>query len=270
MSEYPFNLRGRQESFKGTGRKDGGIEQSREFILDQGVVIAEIAHHGYGDFKLSFVPSEDFKATVTRNIAKTLGIPLYFAGKVIADAIARIVWTPVDSEGKIDTWVINQVKEDKENRLLRSARRILRRYRGYIKQVKEDEEIFLPPGEYRLEVKSKSRWTCRFIQPDLDQSSDSIEDENYGLNGDGQDAGVHVLGPLESGSRPMLAHIRHSGRGEFYAAAHSVDGTHQCLIFRQEGQFIVEDQQTEIRPGKEYFFYVEADGEWNIACTGGY
>ena len=60
MSEYPFNLKGRQENFKGTGSKDGEPEQSREFILEQGVVIAEIEHHGYGDFKLKFVPTGGF------------------------------------------------------------------------------------------------------------------------------------------------------------------------------------------------------------------
>lgn len=283
MSEYPFNLKGRQENFKGTGSKDGELEQSREFILEQGVVIAEIEHHGYGDFKLKFVPTGGFSESgaaaasiggslatgaaagaaagsiipVAGTIAGALigGVAGYFAGgkvgEAINDAIAPTVWTPVDYQGEFKTWRIVQVKENEEN--------------------SEDEEGFLASGKYCLEVESKDRWTCRFIQPDLGQSADTfLEDENYDLNEDGADEGLYILGPFKSGSRPVLAHIRHSGRGEFYAAAHSVDGTHQCLIFRQEGQFLVEDQQTEIRPGKEYFFYIIADGEWNIACTGGY
>lgn len=285
MSEYPFNLKGRQENFKGSGSKDGEPEQSREFILEQGVVIAEIEHHGYGDFKLKFVPTGGFSeggaaaasiggslATgaaagaaagsiipVAGTIAGALigGVAGYFAGgkvgEAINDAIAPTVWTPVDYQGEFKTWCIVQVKENEEN--------------------SEDEEGFLAPGKYCLEVESKDRWTCRFIQPDLGQSSDNIVSEvaeNYDLNEDGLDAGRYILGPFKSGSRPVLAHIRHSGRGAFYAAAHSVDGTHQCLIFYQEGQFLVEDQQTEIRPGKEYFFYIEADGECNMDFTGGY
>ncbi len=60
MSEYPFNLQGKQERVSGSGRKDGEITKSREFKLTQGVVIAEIEHHGDGDFKLAFKPTEGF------------------------------------------------------------------------------------------------------------------------------------------------------------------------------------------------------------------
>ena len=276
MSEYPFNLRGRQESFKGKGRKDGEAYKSREFILEQGVIITEIQHHGKGEFKLSFVPTEGFtkgeaKAAayggglatgaaagaaagsiipVAGTIAGALigGVAGYFAGTkagdAIGDAIAPTVWTPVDHEGELDLFDIEQVKDD--------------------------EEDFLTTGKYRLEVESEKKWSCRFVQPDIGQATDTIIDENIDLNGDLINPGLFVLGPFKSGSRPVLAHLSHNGRGEFYAAAYSVDGTHKCLVFEQTGQFLVEDQQTEIRPGKEYFLYVGADGEWMIAFVEGY
>ena len=272
MSEYPFNLQGRQESFSGSGRKDDETEQSREFSLIQGVVIAEIEHHGYGDFKLRFVPTEGFSedeataATIGGGVAAgaatgaAIGsiVPVagtvlggllggaagWLAGGAIDDAIAPTIWTPVDDRGKFHTFCIGQVKED--------------------------EESALAPGKYRIEVTSKDRWTCRFIQPDLGQSIGPFLDEDDNIDEDSIDAGLYVYGPLESGSKPLLANICHSGRGEFYIAAYSVDGTHLCVVFQDEGQFQVEDHQTEIKPGKEYMLYIFADGAWNLNFTEGY
>ncbi len=67
-------------------------------------------------------------------------------------------------------------------------------------------------------------------------------------------------------TRPAL----HRMPTHHFAAAYSVDGTHKCLVFNQAGQFYVEDQPTEIIPSKEYLFYFETDGEWNINFTEGY
>lgn len=71
-------------------------------------------------------------------------------------------------------------------------------------------------------------------------------------------------------TRTVLANIHHRGGGWFSAYAYSTDGTHQCTLFEEEGQFRVEEYQTEIKPGKEYFLYVEADGQWDIVFTEGY
>ena len=137
--------------------------------------------------------------------------------------------------------------------------------------VKEGEENALSPGKYRLEVESEASWTCHFIQPDIGQSVGTLVGEKEDLNEDRIDALVYLAGPVKKeGSRPVLVDIRHSGRGDFFAAAYSVDGTHKCLVFNQAGQFYVEDQPTEIIPSKEYFFYFETDGEWNINFTEGY
>ena len=58
MADYSFDLRGRQSNFEGIGCKDGEAYKSQEFTLTQGIVVAEIVHHGSGDFKLKFVPTE--------------------------------------------------------------------------------------------------------------------------------------------------------------------------------------------------------------------
>ena len=261
MSEYPFNLQGSQEHIWGTGQKDGNIEESHEFYLRQGVVIVQIEHHGHDDFQLSFIHVEA-NAETKQSVAKKMNRTAVRLGNWMTRGKLQVEGTEEYEDYLMGIWKI-------ENREKNSGK-----FKGaVIKQVKEDDILSLRPGKYRLEMTSKDRWSCHLIQPDLGQSSDNIVsevDENYDFNEDGVNAGRYLLGPLKSGSRPVLAHIRHSGRGEFYAAAHSVDGTHQCLIFLQEGQFLVEDQPTEIRPGKEYFFYIEADGEWMLAYTEAY
>ena len=262
MSEYPFNLQGRQESFKGTGRKDDEVEVSQEFILEQGVVIAEIEHHGYGDFQLLFI-SEEFVGDTAGAaggaiLGATVGSVIPIFGTILGGAVGGVVgkalgeeygnsttkWKPVDCEGKFKTWVLGQIKDDDDN--------------------------CLDPGKYCIEVKSNDRWTCRFIQPDLGQSDGPLVDEDDNINGDSIDDGVYILGPLKSGSRPVRAHIRHNGRGKFYAASYSVDGTHQCIVFEEEGQFQIEDHPTEIKPGKEYLLHISADGTWNLNFIEGY
>ena len=271
MSEYPFNLRGTQEKWRGSGRKDDGIEKSNPFQLSQGIAIAKIEHHGYDDFKLNFVPTEgisDGEATaagVATSLASgaatglatgaTIGsiIPIagtivggvlggvvgYFVGSKTIKAITPTIWTAAEYKGKFNTWAITQVKEDGENSL--------------------------SPGKYCLEVKSEDRWTCDFIQPTLGQSYGTFDDNET----DGDD-GLYVWGPFMSGSRPLLATIHHQGGGVFFVAAYSVDGTHQCLVFQEEGQFHIEDHPTEIKPGKEYMLYILADGAWNLNFTEGY
>ena len=238
MNEYPFNLQGRQESFSGSGREESETTESREFSLTQGVIIAEIEHHGDGDFKLEFVPAEGFGKGVA------IAAKVRKLGKTITN-----IWAPVDSKGKFNTHAISQVKKDFLTRA--------------IAQAKEYKGNFLGPGKYRIEVKSQDRWTCRFIQPDLGQSSVTLKFDECDFREDG-DAGVHVLGPLKSGPRPVHAHICYSGGGNFYAAAYSVDGTHQCLVFEEEGQFQIESHSTKIKPGKEYILYISSDGAWNL------
>lgn len=255
MSEYPFNLKGKQESFSGSGHKKSETTKSKEFSLTQGVIIVEIEHHGDGDFKLEFVPAEGFGKGVAI-AAKVAGAGLrgpvgYFVGRKLGKTITNI-WAPVDSKGKLNTCAISQVKKDFLTRA--------------IAQAKEYKGNFLDPGKYRIEVKSQDRWICRFIQPDLGQSSITLKDQECDFIEDG-DAGVHILGPLKAGSKPVSVRIGYSGRGKFYAAAYSVDGTHQCLVFEEEGQFQIEPHPTKIKPGKEYILYISAEGAWNLKLS---
>ena len=218
-------------------------------------MIAEIEHHGNGDFRLEFVSTEHFiygedttaefsvgggaaGATIGSivPVVGTIAGALIGGGTGILAGIAAsddaeswpMVWPLVDYNGKFRTFCIVRVKENDENAL--------------------------PPGKYHIKVTSRDRRACRFIQPALRQLLGPLVCE-YEEDYDG--AGLHVLGPLESDSRPVLANIHHRGRGAFFAHAFSADGTHQCILFEEEGQSRVEEYQTEIKPGKEYFFISE-------------
>ena len=67
-----------------------------------------------------------------------------------------------------------------------------------------------------------------------------------------------------------MATVRHMGADDFFALAFSMDGTHQCEVHSETGQFFTEEIQTGIRPGKEYILLVGADGEWDIEFSEGY
>ena len=277
MADYPFNLWGAQEHFNGPGRNDGETYKTREFKLSSGIVYTEIEHHGSGDFKLEFVPTEGISrgvatatslgSTVAASAATGAAIgsivPIagtfigaavggaagwLVGGKVgdaIGEAMSPIIWTPVDGKGRLNFLDTVRVRD-------------------------EDDEA-LPTGKYRLEVKSRSRWSCRFIQPALGQSTEALA-EALCYDDDYQDnvpAGTYVLGPFKSGARPLLANIRHSGGGEFFFTTVAIDGMHQ-YVYCREGQFAAEDLQTDIRPGKEYLLIVSSNGGWNLAFTEGY
>ena len=269
MSEYPFNLKGQQNSFSRNGNRDGETWKSREFYLRQGIVVAEISHHGHGDFKLRFVPTEGFSegettvavigsgfaagaatgaavgsiipgaGTVVGGILG--GVAGWLAGNTVGDVIGPTIWTPVEEKGQFNTYDIVQVAENSVGAL--------------------------PPGKYRIEVESKAKWECRFIQPDLGQPQFSLtgDDEEEAI-----EAGLYVIGPCEPSRRPILADILHKGPGGLYACAFSIDGMHRCEIHYEEGQFFAEQVKTEIRAGKEYMLLVVADNEWNITFREGY
>ena len=274
MADYPFNLHGAKAQSSGGGQEDGDTFKSREFELKPGIVCAEIKHHGSGDFKLEFVPTEGVSRGVARvsgtvvsgaatGAGAAIGSIVPFAGTIIGAAVGgaagRFVgekvggvisgamsssWTPVDGKGQCN--ILDAVR------------------------VRENDGDARSPGKYRLEVKSQSEWSCRFIQPDLAQSDgpltgdeDAIDDRNS------IPAGAHVLGPYKSGARPLLANFRHNGGGGFFFKALAVDGMHE-YTYSGDGQFIVKGIQTDIRPGKEYLLIVSSDGEWNFAFTEGY
>lgn len=276
MAEYPFTLQGTQRNYQNRGMSDGKTYKSPEFELQPGLVIAEIEHQGSGAFQLRFVPTEGFsegEATAASMggavaagaatgaaigsvvpVAGTIlggligGAAGWLAGGAIDDAIAPRIWTPVDYEGQVETWAFARVGSNE----------------------KDDE--CLPPGKYRLEVKSKSNWSCRFIQPDLGQGMETLLDEEEDENEDAElmEPTLLMVGPFKPVRRPLLAHIEHNGGGMFDAEAFSVDGTHYCTLYQREGQFYVDDHMTDIIPGKEYILYICADGQWGMSFREGY
>ena len=247
MDEYPFNLRGKQERFSGLGHKDGETTKSKEFDLSQGLVIAKIEHHGYGDFNLKFVPTGGSTASTTGAAAgaaagAAIGSVIPVLGTIIGGVVGAGIgvaisdsmagWKLGDYTGQFSTWAL--------------------------KQIKEGGEDCLPPGKYRLEVESKDRWSCDFIQLALGQSFGSFDD-----NGNNGDAGIYFWGPQMSSTQLLLATIRHNGAEDFFCVAYSVDGTHHW-VFQEEGQFHIAKHQTEIKPGKEYIIYVWAGDAWTL------
>ena len=259
MADYPFGLRGRQLNFKG-----GEAYESPEFTLAQGVVIAKIRHHGLGDFKLQFFPTELTGADV-------ISIGSVAAGGVIG-SVVPVVGTIVGGilgagAGFLAGKAIEGAFGPKKLRFEHEGEMDIL----YIARIRKDEEGCLTPAKYRLEVESLSAWACRFIQPDLHQSFGSLVEEDDDDYKDAIPSVDCLIGPRTSGTRPLLANIRHRGGGRFHAAAYSVDGTHECVLFeREEGQFHVENVQTEIRPGKEYMVVISADGKWSLTFTEGY
>ena len=115
----------------------------------------------------------------------------------------------------------------------------------HIARIRKDGEGCLTPAKYRLEVESQSAWLCRFIQPDLDQSFGPLVEEDGDDYKDAIPSVDCLIGPRTSGTRPLLANIRHRCGGRFHAAPYSVDGPHECVLYEQkEGQFHVENYQT--------------------------
>ena len=275
MAEYPFTLKGTQRNYHASGTRDGEAYKSSEFELKPGLVIAEIEHHGKGECQLRFVPTEGWsegEATAASiggamaagaatgaaigsivPVAGTLlggligGAAGWFAGDAIGDAIAPRIWTPVDCEGEISqAWAIARVSAN------------------------EDDEDCLLPGKYRLEVKSKSKWGCRFIQPSLGQGTESLLGEDDEDEDELIEPMLLLAGPFKPVRRPLIASVQHNGGGMFDAEAFSVDGTHYCALYQREGQFYVDDHMTDVIPGKEYILYVGADGEWGMRFREGY
>ena len=97
-----------------------------------------------------------------------------------------------------------------------------------------------------------------------------ITDEDEESTNEMYESGVYIFPPMTSGRRPVMATVRHMGADDFFALAFSVDGTHQCEVHSETGQFFAEEIQTGIRPGKEYILLVGADGEWDIEFSEGY
>ena len=266
MTDSPFNLRGKQESFHDLGRREDETYKSIEFELKPGLVIGEIEHQGRGDFKLEFIRTGGFSreqanaASIGSGIVASAAIDriVPLAGSLLRGLMGGAVrflpsgeisptnWTPVDDKGECSAFRIARVREDDQRALL--------------------------PGKYRLEVKSTSRWSCRFIQPALGQGMESLITEPDDAADDNERIKPTPLiaGPFKPVRRPPIARIQHNGGGVFDAEAFSVDGTHYCAVYQREGQFYVEDQMTDIIPGKEYILYVYADGEWSLDFTEGY
>ena len=242
MSMDVFDLKGSKYASGGTGGDD---YRGKEFTLQQGIVVAEINHHGEGQFRLSFAPSEEFQRTRNqehRVIGTFARLPR--VGRAAEWASNRIVplgeWQAAETTGRLETLSITRVDAEGGDRI--------------------------NPGEYRMEVASQGQWSCRLMQPELGQSAFALDQVDAEI----ENQPSTVLGPHISGSRPVIANVRHRGLGHFSATAYSVDGTHHCAIHEGRGQFYVQDLQTAVRPGKEYLILVNSEGGWNLSFREGY
>ena len=121
-----------------------------------------------------------------------------------------------------------------------------------------------PDIDYHLEVAAHGAWRCTIIQPDLGQSKGPFPHRG------GLTCGAMVMGPFRTGARPVMAEIQHGGNSHFQLQFTSLDGTHQTEMFTTDGQCHVEEQETELLPGKDYIACAYGDGPWEIELTEGY
>ena len=182
-----FDLKGSKYASGGPGGDDyrGG-----EFTLKQGIVVAEVTHHGEGRFRLSFAPSEGFQRSRNqehRVIGTFARLPR--VGRAAEWASNRIVplgeWQASETTGPLKTIAITRVDVEGDNRIT--------------------------PGEYRLQVESQGEWSCRFIQPELGQSASPLDQAEM----ESANQPSTVVGPYTSGGRPVLAGVQHRGAGFF-------------------------------------------------------
>lgn len=248
MSDYLFRLNGSTRTFSGRGVD---TYKSSEFTLESGTVVVQIAHHGDGDFKLRFVATNGGLGAVAAtgaaigSIVPGLGT---IAGGVIGGVVGSlegkvlkpVTWTPAETTGRFSKFDMVQVTE-------------------YSKGA-------LSPGNYRLEVESNARWECRFIQPGLGQIGIPLP---YHVSE--RQGGMYFVAPISVPARPLLAKAYHNARGKFFVRALPLDGSHEQVNFiNQTGQTLLEDQPTQMLPGKEYIVQVAAGGGWGLELYEGY
>ena len=162
---------------------------------------------------------------------------------VAVKAAASGQWIAAESKGPLNAWAVMRVDK-----------------KGHHK---------ISPGQYHIDVKSQAQWHCRYIQPDLGQTIAALTETE--INGGGENgASSAVIGPYTSGARPIIANVRHQGIGDFRTNACSLDGTHHCVLYRERGQFYVQNILTGIRSGKEYLLHIDAPGEWTMSFSEGY
>lgn len=264
MDDKIRSLKGERHCFDDSGRVGAKIVRTSEFSLRKGVVILEIdTDADYFDLKFvrhgATVPARkeivpgggiigrviDFARTVRESgsVVEAVVVGSSMGARVVRDTFLDVV-------GNRGSWTLKASGVS-------------------IKSVGPDGPESMSEGRYRLEVASPSRWQCQITQPDLEQSIgpfiEAFRDQYSGSEGS------VVIGPYDSGSRPILANIRHLGGGGFLIDALSVDGTHRCRLYESsEGQFSVEDHRTEIKPGKEYMLNIIADGNWRLNLREGY
>ena len=274
MADFPFDLEG--PKYRKSGSNTGAETiKSTEFVLQQGVVIALVRHEGRGEFHLELVPTEGWSKTEA-TIASTstalaagaatgatigsilpglgtifgMGIGAaagYFvggkAGEKVAEAIAPQIYD-LDHEGQLDDLHSHTSEGSRTN-------------------------MPLARQTHGLEVRATGKWSVHLVQPDLNQSNEEklVEEEQLEWF---LEPGHYVLPPLKTDNTPTIAKARHKGRGEFIVRAISVDGTHETIIFDEQGQFFKDDVRTDLIPQKEYILEIFADGEWNLNFSEGY
>lgn len=283
------------------GNSSGEPEKTRLFLLSQGVLICNVAAVDALRFSLEVVPSDGLgkAASTAASVGGSLASAVA-AGRTKLDSVVPAAGTVTGSLASrlnhmvdrrslektlgLKTWTIGSsgthiaaVLMPTESRrpalrvgkFLDEARRRHRSVHADAGVGRTEAGDVLRAGNHCMEIKSAGSWKCKILQPSLGQSRCSLVE----LFEDNEliERGERIMGPYQSGSRPILANIQHLGGGSFCIEALSVDGTHQCDIYRSKaGQFAVEDRKTEIMPGKEYMLNIKADGDWRLRFREGY
>ena len=257
------------ERLPGLGTSERRWRQARlrprgeDFKLSPGIVLAKIDHPGNDQFTLDFVSTKSINKTQSVVISAVLGI---IAGSVFGALIAIVVRIPILSPvlGALAaasiTWAVT-------NGMARSLfpthwtpiHNRLQVSEWAIKRIVRNERGCLPPGRYRIEAKSESRWGCSFTQPSTTSKPERLE--GNGFHG----SGPWVCGPYVSETVPTVNRVQNVNGGLFHAIAYSVDGSHESVIYHRAGAFWESNIQTSMEPQMPYIIHIQAGGSWLLA-----
>ena len=249
-SNYPFDLLGHSWKFSDSGGEEtwwGGQKtwKSEDFILEPGILALQFDHRGTGDFQVKLYLRSGVSgelAEAMSEIGGAIGSLVDIVGGRYGGAqfIGQWLGGKLGQRLERDEWIREGSNKDRIIYMVRV---------GYGKS-----DQWFREGKYRLEVKSESKWSCRFIQPSIDASAKTLNRAKVKFGG-----GASFAGPFRTDGSKSLCALRHDGKGPFAVLGYSLDGKHSIYLER-DGQFVEESADLGLERNRHYMFLVVSGG----------